>query len=362
MKKKLLVSRFGLLIFVTLSLSLNAQIVPYVYYNFDENSGTTIHDMSGNDNHGTLSGPAEFVTGKYNGALYFSGDSAVVEIPIDPFKITTTKGTIVLWMICPLHDHISIMWWAGDGTDRTDSFGTGAMQLHYEKAEPDVWLGGEVVFYASAPEGSNFLHSDPGKFTETSTNAGSIPVNPVLVADSVWHHIAAVWGSSGEMIIYIDGEKISSWPYTAKPDLQLKYLRIGRALSGGRVYNGIIDEFRLYGSALSANKISELYAYDPTSVSEIQAEKSDFIIGPNPFNKITTISYRLQKNSEVLLNIYNLTGQKVRTLVQEKQLTGLQSVNWDGSNDAGIQLNSGTYLCRLQVDGESLTKILTLIK
>jgi hypothetical protein len=362
MKSANLMKRLFLLIFVTLTLNLNAQIKPVVYYTFDETSGTTIHDMSGNDFHGTLSGPSEFVTGKYNGALYFSGDSAVVDMPAKDIALTTYKGTVVFWMICPLYDHISIMWWSGDGTDRMDSFGTGAMHIHYEKAQDGIWMGGELVFYASAPEGSNFLHSDPEKFGETATDPGNPPVNPTLIADSVWHHIAVVWGDGGNMLLYVDGVKISSWTYTSKPDLQLKYMRIGRALSGGRVYNGIIDEFRIYNSALKADKIAELYAYDPTSVSEINVDKFDLIIGPNPFNNITTISYQLQKSSDVLLNIYNLTGQKVRTLVQREQVTGLQSVNWDGSNDAGIQLSAGTYLCRLQVDGETQTKILTFIK
>lgn len=83
---------------------------------------------------------------------------------------------------------------------------------------------------------------------------------------------------------------------------------------------------------------------------------------PNPFNPKTTISYQLIKNSEVYLAVYNQAGQKVRTLVQEKQGPGYQCVSWDGRDDAGQSLSSGIYLYRLQVDNKVQTRKLMLMK
>ncbi|MFO7657900.1 MAG: LamG-like jellyroll fold domain-containing protein [Bacteroidales bacterium] len=366
MKKFLLSKGLCLFILVTVAFGLNAQVAPKVYYNFDETSGTTITDRSGNNHHGTVGGIVEFVTGKYRGAIRFPNvtDTAVVVMPAANIQLTNVTGTVAFWMITPLGNQINIMWWAGNGTDRLDSFGEWAMHLHYERTEAASWLGGELAFWAAVPSGNLFLHSDPKKFTADATNQGGLPVEPTLVADSVWHHVALVWGDGSDAVMYIDGVKISSWAYTPKPGLDLVKMNIGKALTGvNRVYRGIMDEFRLYDVALTAADIAALYALDPT-ISGLEDSKAKFAIaiGPNPFNNNVNIRYQLHKNSDVLVDIYNLTGQKVRTLVQENQVAGLQTINWDGSNDSGLLLNSGNYLCRIQIDGNAQTRVLTMVR
>jgi flagellar hook assembly protein FlgD len=62
------------------------------------------------------------------------------------------------------------------------------------------------------------------------------------------------------------------------------------------------------------------------------------------------------------LEVYNLLGQKVRTLVDEYQRSGLYSANWDGRNDQGNAVSSGIYFCRLVVDESSQTKRMVLLK
>lgn len=70
---------------------------------------------------------------------------------------------------------------------------------------------------------------------------------------------------------------------------------------------------------------------------------------PNPFNPRTTISYYLVDIGNVKLEIYNILGQKIRTLINENQLAGLQKVDWNGSNDAGQLVTSGVYFSILKV-------------
>ncbi|MFC1570091.1 T9SS type A sorting domain-containing protein [bacterium] len=101
-------------------------------------------------------------------------------------------------------------------------------------------------------------------------------------------------------------------------------------------------------------------AVDHSHVSPDQFELNQNY--PNPFNPTTTISYQLAKNSDVLLTIYSQTGQKVRTLVQEKQGSGFQLIHWDGCDDAGQRLSSGIYLYHLQVDNQVQTRKLMLMK
>lgn len=70
---------------------------------------------------------------------------------------------------------------------------------------------------------------------------------------------------------------------------------------------------------------------------------------PNPFNMNTTIQYRLDQSANVELAIYNLLGQKLRTLVHDFQSQGEHFVKWDGKDDNGRDLSSGAYLYRLRV-------------
>ncbi len=84
---------------------------------------------------------------------------------------------------------------------------------------------------------------------------------------------------------------------------------------------------------------------------------------PNPFNSSTTIHYRLEGGGKVKLLIYNLLGQKLRTLVNQIQPAGEYSVVWNGKDEIGKQLNSGFYFYQLQFDNVFVqTKKMLLIK
>jgi len=72
---------------------------------------------------------------------------------------------------------------------------------------------------------------------------------------------------------------------------------------------------------------------------------------PNPFNPTTTIRYGLPENSRVELIVYNLLGQKVRTLIRETQNAAFHSILWDGRNDLGASIASGVYFYRLTTHG-----------
>jgi hypothetical protein len=83
---------------------------------------------------------------------------------------------------------------------------------------------------------------------------------------------------------------------------------------------------------------------------------------PNPFNPSTTIEYSVQHAGRARLEIYNSLGQLVRTLVNEERSAGQYSVFWDGRDDRGNQLPSGTYFYRLLIGDRALTKNMVLIR
>ena len=72
---------------------------------------------------------------------------------------------------------------------------------------------------------------------------------------------------------------------------------------------------------------------------------------PNPFNPVTTISYDISEVSHVVLEVYNVMGQRVNTLVNGTVNVGYHQAQWDGRDDSARQLPSGVYLYHLTVNG-----------
>jgi hypothetical protein len=95
---------------------------------------------------------------------------------------------------------------------------------------------------------------------------------------------------------------------------------------------------------------------------EVPAEFSLSTNYPNPFNPETRIDYFVLETSHVRLEIFNLLGQRIRTLVDEYQAFGERSVTWDGRDENGQELASGVYLYRLQAKDFSQTKKMVLIR
>ena len=82
---------------------------------------------------------------------------------------------------------------------------------------------------------------------------------------------------------------------------------------------------------------------------------------PNPFNPSTVIGYALNKPSHITIEIYNILGQKIRTLLDGYQTAGPGHVKWDASNDAGQGVPAGVYIYSLQADGVNVNKKMLLI-
>jgi len=83
---------------------------------------------------------------------------------------------------------------------------------------------------------------------------------------------------------------------------------------------------------------------------------------PNPFNPVTTIHFVLNRDAQVSLRIYDVQGRAVRTLVNSYLTSGPRVMGWDGKDDAGRSLASGTYFLRLQGGGSYLNRTINLVK
>ena len=83
---------------------------------------------------------------------------------------------------------------------------------------------------------------------------------------------------------------------------------------------------------------------------------------PNPFGGSTSIRYSLQSEGAIELGIFDASGRLVRSLVSDVRGSGVHVADWDGMNDAGQPVASGTYFYRLESGDSQETRSLTLIK
>ncbi|MBI2505664.1 MAG: T9SS type A sorting domain-containing protein [Candidatus Latescibacteria bacterium] len=83
---------------------------------------------------------------------------------------------------------------------------------------------------------------------------------------------------------------------------------------------------------------------------------------PNPFNPSTAIRYEMPAGAPVEVSIYNLVGQRIRIMGKGGQGGGYHQVVWDGRDEAGKEVSTGIYLCRLETGGHTLVRKMLLVK
>ncbi|MFQ5870296.1 MAG: T9SS type A sorting domain-containing protein [Candidatus Zixiibacteriota bacterium] len=83
---------------------------------------------------------------------------------------------------------------------------------------------------------------------------------------------------------------------------------------------------------------------------------------PNPFNAATVIQYDLPQPSWVNIEVFNILGERVRTLVDEFQEAGYRNILWDGRSEGGGEVSSGVYFYRLQAGDFTSVKRMSLVR
>jgi hypothetical protein len=107
------------------------------------------------------------------------------------------------------------------------------------------------------------------------------------------------------------------------------------------------------------------FSYSNEIVVEVDLAPNDFALSqnyPNPFNPTTAIQFQVPKTSDIALKIYDMLGQEIKTLFAGQVEPGKYTVNWDGLNDAGAKMSSGSYIYRM-IAGEFIqSKEMVLLK
>lgn len=83
---------------------------------------------------------------------------------------------------------------------------------------------------------------------------------------------------------------------------------------------------------------------------------------PNPFFINTDISYELSRNEKIEISIYNMKGQRIKTVIDGEFDKGKHNVVWDGKDNKGISVSSGVYFYKLKTPNKSIIKKCLLLK
>lgn len=90
-----------------------------------------------------------------------------------------------------------------------------------------------------------------------------------------------------------------------------------------------------------------------TFINDVELdEENNMIIYPNPFSNSTKISFDISKRTDVQLEIYNMYGQKLKTLVHETREKGTHTIEWNGATEDNQLVTPGIYFCRMVLDGK----------
>ena len=142
-----------------------------------------------------------------------------------------------------------------------------------------------------------------------------------------------------------------------------EYQNIRFDLNGPCGHSWITEPNRPWTDALGrgvagAAAVALLLQAPPTGVSDpgVPAVLLDLSSSPNPFKDTAVIRFALQEKAPVKLSIYNLRGQKVKTLLHGEQPSGTHELIWNGRDEQGQPVGTGVYLYRLESRGGSLTR------
>jgi len=310
-------------------------------YALDETEGTVAKDVSGNGFDATTSCADCWTEGTLNGGLQFNGAESVT-LPADDMGMTSDIGSVAFWMKSDYaEDQINTMFWAGDN-DTGGGFGEeNELHVHMEGGPNDAWKGGECSFFVIA-DPNTFVHSDP----EKGGSPGNTPVNPTLINDGEWHHIAATWGT-GFVALYIDG--VVMWDTTAynPTGYDLDHMFLGQMGNASRFFNGVLDDVRLYNDVLSYLDVGDLFNKDYTGEFQPRVNGMGLSVYPNPATSSTSLRFMADAGKNVSVTLFNVTGAEMGNVYRGVSTAGGNEVRLNTSDFA-----SGVYLMELEVGSQ----------
>ncbi len=160
-----------------------------------------------------------------------------------------------------------------------------------------------------------------------------------------------LWLDTESALVYYDGMSFTTYTYSRN------------ANSGQHNLNMIIDNNQNKWTTLR----EQIYVFNQNGIvgntdEEITKPEYEMFNYPNPFNPETTISFNVAKPGPVELSIYNIKGQRVKTLINKTLETGKHQISWKGVNESNKSVSSGVYFYKLKLNGKEQIRKMLLMK
>jgi hypothetical protein len=228
----------------------------------------------------------------------------------------------------------------------------------------------EFTWNAEAPEREEFIKEKPSAFTFTEKmdyipvyvefNGTDIPKEAAVYLEGICKGAAVVGGNSVEIPAYI----LDDIGYGAELELRVFYdtKAAYNPIPLYQTWNQERGEYDHNAISLSERKPYYMLKMDTGSINDTPAPKLYMGNYPNPFNPDTTLRFSLPENADINLEIYNVKGQKVRSLVNGSYNAGSHTCLWDAKDNTGSRVASGIYFAMLSYKGNQLSRKLLLMK
>ncbi|MFO7445095.1 MAG: T9SS type A sorting domain-containing protein, partial [Ignavibacteriaceae bacterium] len=143
--------------------------------------------------------------------------------------------------------------------------------------------------------------------------------------------------------------------------LQLDNLEDGKAYFWkvrSKSADGKYSSYSDVGQFLIGSSVTDVENSLPVIPTEFVVEQNY----PNPFNPVTTISFSIPETGFVTVKIFDMLGREVKTLLSSEKNPGNISVQWNGDNNSGSQVSSGTYIYRVTAGSQHKSFKMLLLK
>jgi N-acetylmuramoyl-L-alanine amidase len=277
-----------------------------------------------------------------------------------------------------LGDYDALIWILGDEGTADETFDIreqGIVQSHLENGGQLFVTGSEIGYdLARGSSGDQSFYSNYLKASYVGDDAADYTVTGLT--GTIFEGLSFSYGQTYEEdypdYINASGGSVVCLDYSASRHAGIQYQgTFGSGTAEGKLVN-IGFPWETIGSEGARDQIMarvmDFFGYQTDVAQElvdgpmVPGEFRLFQNYPNPFNPITTISYRIPSHVLVDLSVYNVRGQRVKTLFRESQKAGLHMLTWDGKNAQGEPVASGIYFCHLRAGSQHAVMRMSMIR
>lgn len=294
------------------------------HYPFSGNA----QDVSGNLNHGTPNATVVLTTDRFgtaNSAYQFNGTNSSITVPNSAsLSSPTTAITQSAWIMMYGQSHVGSPF-----SPITMKSATAENAMMYR------------LYTSATGVGVSYGNWNNGRFSTTA------------LALNQWYFIASVYDGS-KIRQYVNGTAVDSVAFSYTIVADSRPLMIGADTPGFfEVFDGKIDDLRIYNRALSPGEIAELAGSTVGVEDEPRVSSLAFSTArPNPSSAGCSVDLALPSAVRVSVVVFDAAGRRVCSVAEESFAAGRHSLVWDGRDAAGGLAPAGLYFMRLQAANE----------